>query len=165
MPFLRFLALALFLPLLQISGSPPPSPPLLIVRATVGVSTEPAQAIDARDLEHYLVSILIDERVGMVIPASSVDPKDSDIAGAYVLDLAVEELDESQRPGWDWGDGAYVDDNVLHVEVSLALGKAGDENEATAGLYDIHDYRAAEFGPFSRPQSVRAAVYKAAASI
>ena len=165
MPSLRFLALVLFLPMLQVNDPPPSSAPLLLVRATVGVSTDPARAIDARDLERYIVSILRDERIGQVVPFSSVDLKESDVADAYILDVTVEELDLAQRPRWDWSDGAYVDDNVLHVEVSLALGKMGDEDEAIAGLYDIHDYRALEFGSFSRPQSVRAAVFQAAASI
>lgn len=70
----------------------------------------------------------------------------------------------AKRPQWDWGECAYLEDEVLHVEVSLALERAGDEDEAAA-LYNIRDYRAEDLGPFSRPKSVRAAVYRAASGI
>ena len=50
------------------------------------------------------------------------------------------------------------------MEVSLALSRAGGQ-ETVGGLYDIHDYRAGEFGSFSSPQSVRAVVYRAATAL
>jgi hypothetical protein len=54
---------------------------------------------------------------------------------------------------------------VLHVEVSIALKPTDGEGGAIGGLYDIHDYRAEDFGCFSRPQAVRGALYKAAADL
>ena len=113
-----------------------------------------------RDLDHFLVHELIRRRVETVVPASSAEDLDSgDIPDVYTLTLSIEQLEEAWRPRWNWGGSRYVDDDVLHLEVSVALAHGGDD-ASVGGLYDIHDYRAEDYGPFSQAQAVRAVVYE-----
>lgn len=153
---------------LLIQHATPPLPddaPLLVVKAVANDSAGPTQVVDLRDLERYIVATLIRDRVGLVLPASSMGRDDIASADAFVLEFTVEQLEEAWRPRWEWSRQAYGDEDVLHVEVSIALKPTDGEGGAIGGLYDIHDYRAEDFGSFSRPQAVRGALYKAAADL
>jgi hypothetical protein len=151
----------------QSAGLPPHpvSSPLLLVSVTANESSAPASALDLDDLEHFVVSRLTDERVVLVLPASSVELGEGEDTDIHVLEFSVEQLEEAARPRWDWIQHAYVDDDVLHVEMTFALKHAAPDVRPIGGLYFIRDYRADDYGSFSRPQAVRAVVYEAAANL
>jgi len=78
-------------------------------------------------------------------PSNSSAPKtpllvDERYPDAYALALSIEQLEEAWRPRWDWSERRYVDDDLLHVEMSLTLVRTQDD-ATVGGLYDIHDYR------------------------
>ena len=139
--------------------------PFLIIEAATNVEGGIGSAFDVRDLEHFVVAQFLRQRVEGVVPSSSAeDLQPGDGSDVYVLTLTVEQLEEASRPRWDWADRRYVDEEMLHLEVSLVL--THGEGGATVGtLHDIRDYRAEDFGSFAQPQAVRAVVYQAATKL
>jgi hypothetical protein len=139
--------------------------PGLVVTATSSVHNEVASALNLRDIEHYVVAELIHHRVENVVPASSLASSLSSLpADTYQIEFSIEQAEEAWRPRWNWTEQRYVDDDVLHLELSITLIRTRD-GVIVGGLYDIHDYRAEDFGSFSTPQAVRAAAYKAASKL
>jgi len=140
-------------------------PPGLVIAATTNVQNEVTAALNLRDIEHYVVAELIRHRVENVVPASSLARSQaSHPADTYQLEFSIEQAEEAWRPRWNWTEKRYVDDDVLHLELSIAVIRTRD-GVIVGGMYDIHDYRGEDYGPFSTPQAVRAAVYKAASKL
>lgn len=136
-------------------------PPFLIVGVEINVESDVASAINVRDLEHFVVAQLLASRVERVLPSSSVG--EIEPTEAYVLTLTIEQLEEASRPRWKWSDRRYVDDDMLHLELSLTLTRA---DGAIAGcLRDIRDYRAEDFGRFTEVEPVRAVVFQGAVKL
>ncbi len=161
---LRAKALIILATLLATPANHGPGPPQLVVAANSQVENDVTAALDFRDLEHYLVFELQSVRVDNVVPASTLERSENDPApaGGYLLEFFIEEAEIAVRPRWNWSEERFTDDPILHLEVSLTLTR----DEKTLGrLYDIHDYRAKDYGAFASPHAVRGATYHAAANL
>jgi len=148
-----------------LSANHGPGPPALVVAATSEVNNNVTGNLNFRDLEHYLVAEFLSRRVENVVPLSTLERSQTPPhPGSYIVEFSIEEADTAVRPRWDWTERRFTDDGILHLEVSLTLRRARDD-AVVGGLYEIHDYRAQDYGNFSTPQAVRGATYQAAASL
>ncbi len=132
---------------------------LLAVSVTITPQNAVSEALNARDLEHFVVSDLKRHRIASVPDSSVEDTLDTD-DGVYALDLFIDQAEIAQRPRWDWVDRRYRDDEILHLELSLVVTRLSDR-EQLGSLNLYRDYRAEDYGRFSSPQAVRGAVYEA----
>ncbi len=141
-----------------------PGPPGIVVIATTAIRDQANAALDLRDLEHYLVQCLIDRRVEKVVAASSVARQITHSADSYLLELSIDEAERAARPRWQWTEHRFRDDAILHLELSVTVTRLKD-SAIVGGLYDTRDFRAEDYGDFSRPEAVRGATYEAAADL
>ncbi|MDT8067965.1 MAG: hypothetical protein ROO76_07325 [Terriglobia bacterium] len=136
---------------------------ILAVSVTITPQNAVAEALDARDLEHFVVTDLKRHRISSVPDSSVEDTLDSD-DGVYAVDLFIDQAEIAQRPRWDWFDHQYRDDEILHLELSLVVTRLSDR-EQLGSLNLYRDYQAEEYGRFLSPQAVRGAVYEAVTNL
>ena len=145
------------------------SPPVQLAEKTLVVSITAAdrntvaQALDLRDLEHFAVSELKRRRLA-AIAFTSVEESLESTEGPYAAEIGIDQADIAERPKWNRLDQRFLDDEILHLELSLSVTRLAD-GENLGSLFHAYDYRAEDYGRFSSPQAVRGAAYEAVAAL
>ena len=165
--FFRVLAVSYLCVTTAYAGESSPSIQLpdktLAVSVTAADENKVAEVLNLPDLEHFLVSELKRKRFA-AIALTSIQGSLEDDESVYVVEVGIDQAEIAQRPVWNWMDKRFLDDEILHLELSLSVTRLKD-GESLGSLYHSYDYRAEDYGRFSSPQAIRGAVYEAVAAM